>query len=295
MQVSFQSQWMVTSGFQLGIFIISALVFAAITTWQLKKGIQLKSITGFFVFMAVFHVFKIAGGVTGLVFLKSDKFNKGVFIATYIFDSISVGFLLRGVSSLVQHMLSQKLRANIMGKLAQPTYLGTRNDEFELLGDETSVKKEISDAESTLEAQKKKDPLKNTPFRVVTIVLLAAVITSVVGTSSLTEGDTSSTAETLLRVSSVLFVVGDVLLVASLLYLWAQGEEYVRVAPLLILALLILLVRCAYSIVSAFHGVSFDQPSRYMLMFGDYKYYAFMGLLVEAIADIFLLLAYSRW
>ncbi|CAI5756344.1 unnamed protein product [Candida verbasci] len=192
-----------------------------------------------------------------------DNFNLGLYIATYIFDSISLGFLTRSVSSLLQHMIKEQ------------------NPEL------------IQYDTNSLEKGKPKEKLNFWPFRILTVVLLAAVIINIVGTSELSEGDTSSMP--LIKASSILFLIGVVMIIALLVLVHLQSAQFSMIAKVLIAASVILIIRCIYSLLSAFHGISFSQPSKYMIYFGQYKYYTFLGFLPESLAGILILIAFWYW
>lgn len=84
-------------------------------------------------------------------------------------------------------------------------------------------------------------------------------------------------------------------MIAILVFMLSIGDKFNIIAKLLISGLVILIVRCAYSIMTTFHGINFEEPSKYMILFGDYKYYTFMGLMIEGLAAICILIAYWHW
>ncbi|KAI5957517.1 hypothetical protein KGF57_003211 [Candida theae] len=297
--------WKAVSGVQLGIFVITIGAFIAITFIQIRKGLRIKTILPFCILMLVFNGVKIVGGILGLVFLGNKTFNNSLFIATYICDSISLGFITRAISSLVQDIL-----ANKVGDAQENSNLSHIDSYNASDGSGRRFRKGPEDEESSARYAVKEFPLsshsgtlskvenlKKAPFRILTIVLLAAVITNIIGTSQLDSDDTSSnsTEQTLIRVSAVLFVVGVAGLIAVLAYISITSAHCAFISQLLIAALVVLIVRCVYSLISAFHGINFSSPSKYILMFGMPKYYGCLALLPEIVADIILLVAFYKW
>lgn len=304
MQVQYKSQWEVTSGFQVGFFAMFFFAFIYLTILKIRQHAKLRLIIAFFILAFIFNVLKIVGGITGLVLLKSTNFNETLFIVTYIFDSISLGLVLRAISSLVQHMFKQNRQQSASrNKFAFPSQYGntdhdSNNTELKTGDVETGYDNQYNEAvdNSLVESEDEltsKNPLN--PFRLVTLLILAAVVLSAVGYSLLSNDTSMSTAQNLVRAAAVLFLIGTLALIASLVYIWSHGAESLVVAPLLIAALVVLIVRCSYSLLTAFHGIHFNEPSKYMLIFGDYKYYTFLGLLTEGIANVLMLAAFSQW
>ncbi|KAI5951701.1 hypothetical protein KGF54_004776 [Candida jiufengensis] len=282
-QISHSTDWKVISIIQLAFFILLMISFVLITLVQIRKGISLTSIRGFFIFLIVFQLAKIVGGITGIILLDSSNFNQNVFIATYICDSISYGFITRGVSSLIQHMLNTK---------DQDSHQRTSNVSVSTF-DMENQKFESTESEYKIDEKQVK---KKSPFTIVTLILLAAVICNIVGMSNLS-GSTApdNTTETLIKTSAVLFLVGMILLILASIYLIIVSPNNKPTCTLLIVILLILIIRCIYSLLSAFHGVNFNQPSQYMLIFGDSKYYGFLALLPEGVAGILIMVVFFQW
>ncbi|EMG51100.1 hypothetical protein SBY92_001902 [Candida maltosa Xu316] len=280
-----KTQWLVVTYVQLVVFIILLIAFAILTKIQISKSKDVRSILRFFIFFFVFLIFKIAGAILGLVLVYESTFTLGVFITTYIFDSISLGFITRSIASLIQHMITQK----------------QKDDEEHFVINRPTAGK-IVDVESqsipsTIAANnnnQQKTPL-SLAFRVVTLVLLAAIILSIAGTSQLSDGESSGTPITLVKASSLLFLVGVLAMIGILIHVIRLGNQFNMVAKILIASLVILIVRCIYSILSAFHGIDFGDPSKYMIFFGNYEYYTFLGLLMEALSAIFIIIAFWFW
>lgn len=297
--------WKAVSGVQLGVFILAIGAFFSITVIQIRKGFKLKTILPFFILMIIFNGVKIAGGILGLVFLGNEKFSESLFIATYICDSISLGFITRAVSSLVQGIVAFKIDDPQDGNAHREIDSDSESNKSaggfrKGPGDEESATRYVSKDFSLNprnDISKKVENLKKAPFRILTIVLIAAVITNVIGTSQLDSDDSSSntTEQALIKASAVLFVVGVVGLIAVLTYISVTAKHCAFISQLLIAALVILIIRCVYSLISAFHGINFNSPSMYILMFGLPKYYGCLALFPEIVADIILLVAYYKW
>ncbi|RCK67627.1 hypothetical protein Cantr_03434 [Candida viswanathii] len=278
MQLHNYTEWEAVSYVQLFIFAIFFVEFAFSIIYKLRKKAQLKPILPFCILFSLFVLLKLTGGILGLVFMHQLTFNLNLFIPTYIFDTISLGFITRSISSLIEHMLNHQDAAD-SGQLPQRPMIQFKVDDIETQkdADDNSFAKNFW------------------PFKLVTVVLLVAVALSIAGTSQATETDPPSSVGTLLKTSSVLFLIGVLLMIGILVYILCMGEQFNTVAKLLILCLVILIVRCVYSMLAAFHGISFQTPNKYMILFGDYKYYTFLGLMIEALAGIGVLATFWYW
>ncbi|KAI5953893.1 hypothetical protein CANMA_004732 [Candida margitis] len=295
--------WKAVSGAQLGLFVLAIAAFITITFIQIRKGFKIKTILPFFILMIIFNGVKIAGGIVGLVFLENKKFNNSLFIATYICDSISLGFVSRAISSLVQGIIETKMENPQERNDNNDTDSGSNDSARHFTkgpeDEESATYFKSNDASTnprSILLSKGRD-LKKAPFRIVTLILLAAVITNIIGTSNLDNGDSSSdsTVESLIKASAVLFIVGVVCLIVVLAYISVKASHCALISQLLIAALVVLIVRCVYSLISAFHGINFASPSKYILMFGMPKYYGCLALLPEIVSNIILLVAYYKW
>lgn len=128
------------------------------------------------------------------------------------------------------------------------------------------------------------------PFEVLTLFVLVSIILSIVGSSQLASG--GSLTEN--KVSSLMFLAATLVLAAIVIYVNFNNPQYVLPARLLMATCLLLVIRCLYSIVAVFHNLSFTNPSKYSLMFGDYKYFTFLSLMMECVIGVVLLFIY-RW
>ncbi|RCK55248.1 hypothetical protein Cantr_03654 [Candida viswanathii] len=278
MQLHSYTEWEAVSYVQLFIFAIFFVEFSFSIIYKLRKRVQLKPILPFGIFFTLFVLLKLTGGILGLVFMHQPTFNLSLFIPTYIFDTISLGFITRSISSLIEHMLNLQDAADL-GRFPQ----------------HPMIQFKVDDIDTQKDADDNNFAKNFWPFKLVTVVLLVAVALSIAGTSQATETNPPSSVGTLLKTSSVLFLIGVLLMIGILVYILSMGEQFNIVAKLLILGLAILLVRCVYSMLAVFHGISFQTPNKYMIFFGDYKYYTFLGLLSEAWAALCVLVASWYW
>ncbi|KAI5964616.1 uncharacterized protein KGF55_001685 [Candida pseudojiufengensis] len=289
------TDWKAVSIVQLIFFILLMIAFIIITILQLRKGIKISSIRGFVIFLIIFQLAKIVGGITGLILLDSSKFNQNVFIATYICDSISYGFITRSISSLVQHMLkpeqefknhqdNQTINSN--GTL--PTY-DMENQKFESNNNYHQTNENIYKINET-------KINKKSPFYLITIIILAAVICNIYAMSNLAGDSTpDDTTKTLIKVSAILFLIGMILLIFASIFVIFTRPEHRKSCQILIITLFILITRSIYSLISGFNGINFNQPNQYMLIFGKPKYYGCLALLPEGIAGILVMILFYHW
>ena len=301
MDLQHTNGWKAISGSQLGLFVLAIGAFICITVIQVRKGFKIKTILPFFILMIIFNGVKIVGGILGLVFLGNDHFNNGLFIATYICDSISLGFITRAISSLVQDVMTKKLQTPVGGD--DNDVIDSDSDTNGSIRGFTKGPEDEESAhhhnvsEVSISPFSRVENLKKAPFKILTVVLIAAVMTNIIGTSQL-ESDglsSNSTEQTLIKVSAVLFVVGVVGLIAVLVHISITASHCACIAQILIAALVVLIVRCVYSLLSAFHGINFNSPSEYILMFGKPKFYGCLALYPEILANIILLIAHYKW
>lgn len=278
MQLPNYTGWEIVSYVQIFVFFIFLIEFIISIIFKLKKRNELKPMLPFFILFGLFLLLKVAGGILALVFMHQQNFQLSLFIPTYVFDTVSLGFITRSISSLIQHMFNQQ------GGLHNGRSPPIPNVEYK-----------ANDIENQSEEIHTNFAKKFWPFKLVTIVLIVAVILSIYGTSEASETNPPSSVGTFLRTSSILFLVGVILMIAILVFMLSIGDKFNIIAKLLISGLVILIVRCAYSIMTTFHGINFEEPSKYMILFGDYKYYTFMGLMIEGLAAICILIAYWHW
>ncbi|EGW30393.1 uncharacterized protein SPAPADRAFT_63243 [Spathaspora passalidarum NRRL Y-27907] len=268
------NQWKIVTIVQLVIFLITFGAFITITVFQYRKHGGLRRVLMFCIGITIFHTFKIVGAILGLVLINQDEINTSLFIPTYIFDTISLAIITNAIKSLVQVMLLDQQKQN----MPPPSY----------------TQKDIEIGQYNTSSNKK-EKVNFRPFRILSVVLLAAIVLNIIGVSQLSGGDVTSTTEALTKASSVLFLVGVLLLIGTLVFVHASGDDFNLVAKILIAALVILIVRCSYTMASAFNGLDFEHPNQFMIYFGHFQYYCFMGMLMELIAICIVLGAFSVW
>ncbi|RLV96548.1 hypothetical protein JA1_000082 [Spathaspora sp. JA1] len=270
------NEWKIVTIVQLAIFLVCFIAFIIIAVHQFNKHNGIQRIRMFLIGLTLFHLFKIMGAILGLVFIHQDTFNTNIFIPTYIFDTISMAMLTNAIKSLVEVMLLHQQKQNMPPPSYDPKYL--ENGHYE-----------------QQPTRPKKEKLNFPPFKILSLILLAAVILNIIGISQLSSGETTTTVKTLTKVSSVLFLAGVLLLIVLMVYIHGSGQDFEMVTKVLIGALIILIVRCSYTMASAFSGLSFVHPNQFMIYFGHWQYYCFMGMVMEAIAGCIVLWAFSVW
>ncbi|KAK6461100.1 hypothetical protein DFJ63DRAFT_337008 [Scheffersomyces coipomensis] len=278
-ELPYSEQWKIVGYVQIAWFAI--VLAAAIASYFKSFSIVKNHFKGFAVSFTIFSTFKLVGGITSTILFKGSTFNSGVYIATYIFDSISLGALLRSLFPFIQVMLD-----NGFENQTPPSYV---DKDGLLSGTVNNVNQRGGLISGLLTKTDKNGKPQNPVFRVLFLVVLAAIIISIIGSSKISFTTPSSEANSLLRVSSILFIAAIVLLSILLGYIFFTRTEYARFAAIIALAIPFVFIRCLYSVLSSFHGVSYTSP--YLLVFGDYKYYAFMALMCEGIASIIYLLS----
>ncbi|ABN64744.2 hypothetical protein PICST_34767 [Scheffersomyces stipitis CBS 6054] len=256
----FNHEWEIVFYVQLIWFALLCVTTVTLVTLNFAF-ISSAGLKGFCIYFTVFTLLKFAGGITGVILLSHKNLVSGLFIATYIFNTVSLGVLTKSLFPYLETMLKGDPR---MGKLEEPDQPQFKFGRFNF-----------------------------TPLRVVTLTILAAIICSIVGSSSIsTDGPTPSSTNTLFRVSSVLFTLCVLAMTAILIYIANKHAVFTRICMFLLVAAPLLLVRCVYSLLSSFHGISFGNPSKYMIIFGDYKYYALMALLEEGLVGVVFIITF---
>lgn len=266
MKVTQFDQWQIVSYVQIIWFTVLAIVNIVLISMFHNKVQNRKQLWIFSGYFGVFTLAKILGGILGLVFLHESKFNEGLYIAVYVFDSVSLGFLLKSIFPFIKCMLKKDVKGDEEMYPSQSKWP-------EMNGAPAIIAKYFLG-----------------PLEVLTLFVLISVILSIVGSSKMASG--GSLTEN--KVSSLMFLFATLVLAAIVIYVNFNNPHYVLPARLLILTSLILVVRCLYSIVAVFHNLSFTNPSKYSLMFGDYKYFTFLSMLMECVVGVVLLFIY-RW
>lgn len=273
MKVEYFDEWQAVSYVQIIWFAVLAfanivLLFTFYSSFLNKK--QLWMFSGYF---GVFTIAKIAGGVLGIIFLHKPEFDQGLYIAVYVCDSVSLGMLLKSSFPFIQRMLKKEANPD------QEMYNGEPIKGYGPFDVETKPVKPTLIQKYFLG-----------PFQFLTLLVLVSVILSIVGSSLMSSSNGNVTP---LKVSSLLFLASTLVLGGIVIYVNFNNPNYVFPARLLMCCAFLLVVRCLYSILSSFNHLSFTNPSKFSLMFGDYKYFTFLALLMESLVGIALILTYQ--
>lgn len=276
--------WKIVSYVQIAFYVLIAIVDVFVilrfisarrnrnTSWG--KGVN--NIFKFYlIYFSLFIVFKIAGGVCAAILFHQDTFPLGLTIATFIFDSISLGILIKSVLPLIEYFLD--LRSDIV--------TGTVNLEEEYKLTEEG------------EAYERPEKGRYHPFKILTLILMGAVICSIVASSEMSSSP--STYKTCIKISAILFLV-VVLIVTAILFFtisffsssaYPHASIITQQAIILLIACPFLLIRVIYSILSAFSNsnIASSTPGKFTLLFGDYVYYTFLGFIEECIIALIII------
>lgn len=274
--------WKALTYFQIGFYVLIAIVdlLQIIQVFKARSNVEgsfEKGVTRIFrsylIYSTLFVICKITGGVLGAVLLNLKTANTNVLIATYVFDSVSLGFLIKTFLPIVEFVLDK--RTDILNGVAGID----------------------SDAKYQGEIERPKKGRYH-PFRILTLVLLAAVICTIVASSSMS--DNISTYRACLKASALLFLAVVIIMMAMVAYLikffktanYPHSDIVIRLATIVLAATPFLIVRCVYSILSAFSNTNLFEgvPSKYTLFAGDYVYYTFIAFVEECVVIILIIL-----
>ncbi|KGU35867.1 Plasma membrane-associated protein [Candida albicans P60002] len=284
MELSNYTHWEIVSYVQVFLFAILLVAFLVITSIKKKERKGLRQILPFFIFFTIFLVLKIVGGILGLVFIHQKTFNVSLFIPTFIFDSIGLGFIARSITSLVTH--------NFKYQDDLPEFFRSKHQKAKNNNSSNAYKKSDNDSDNYNDDN---DEINYWPFRVLTIILIAAIVVNIVGTNISVNNQGSSMGTSLIKAGSILFLIEILLMILFLVTIGLSGSQLNTVVYLLIVGLVVLIVRCVFSILSGFHWSTWENPSPYIIYFGKYQYYTFLALLPEVITAIIILVAFMFW
>lgn len=273
MKVEYFEEWQAVSYVQIIWFAVLAfanivLLFTFYSRFLNKK--QLWMFSGYF---GVFTIAKIAGGVLGIIFLHKPEFVEGLYIAVYVCDSVSLGMLLKSSFPFIERMLKKDA-----------------NPDQEMYNEEPVKGYGPFDVETKSARPTLIQKYFLGPFQFLTLLVLVSVILSIVGSSQMSSSNANVTP---IKVSSLLFLAATLVLGGIVIYVNFNNPIYVFPARLLMCCAFLLVIRCLYSILSSFNHLSFTNPSKFSLMFGDYKYFTFLALLMESLIGIALILTYQ--
>ncbi|GMM37417.1 hypothetical protein DASC09_047420 [Saccharomycopsis crataegensis] len=239
----YRQQWNIVNYVQLFVFSVS-LVLTMVLMGARKTQLTYYKGNTKVAFILVYEILQVAGAILGLVFMHLSKFNSTIYIICYVFDSAAIGFLI------------------------QVVYSG-----FEMIH-------AISGSDLKISAES----------RLLSTLLLAGMATYTAGSSILSNGN-ADTSYLLMKIGGFLFLAVTVLIFLSLVRLKTQSSN---ASVLLFLTIVFVIVQIIYSLIVSFHKamISTDQSTKfiskdvennpkYLLYFGDYKYYLFMSLMMS--------------
>lgn len=259
MQGQYSNQWEVVMIVQMAWFFFAILAEGFVFLTIRPRVSTRKSIIPFFIYFSIFSLLKLAGAVLGVVFLHTKALNSSMYAATYSLNSISLGFTTKCVLVFVEHF-----------------YKGPRNDK--------------EDEENT-----KSLNFKIHPFRLVTLILLVAIILSIVGTTQKASGNSSPG---LSDAGALMFLVTLIILIVILIHLYYVIEDSRKMFKQLLALAGALLIRAAYSNVVAFGVKDYFGDSKFLLFYGRWEYYTFMVLLTESIISsqlLYAIICFTEW
>lgn len=268
------TSWEIVAYVQVIFFAIMLIGLGAVVVLKWTKGTDRGIIKKFVGYFGLFTVFKVAGGICGIILLHQSQYSSGLTMATYILDNISLGLLIKSVLPFLELMVTEKDPKALVGNpFKYETGSEDQTMDVRKMGLGTLV-------ETTLK--------KNLPFRVLTLVITAAVICTIVGATGINSSGKNSGSSPM-KAGSILFLV--VIILMAILIAWGHSlnADHRTMAKILLGSIAFFITRAVYSILSSFAGIDFENPSKFLLIFGEYQYYTFMGFLEECIISIILL------
>lgn len=276
------NNWRILTYVQIAFYVVIAAVDIIQKIQVLKarrnaegsfeKGVS-RIFRSYMIYASLFIICKVTGGICGAVLFNLDELNTNLLIATYVFDSVSLGFLIKTLLPIIEFIVDK--RSDILDGVVNL---------------DPDVKNEAEEVE-----RPKKGRFH--PFRILTLVLLAAVICTIVASSSMS--DDIATYRACLKASALLFLSVVVIIIAFLIYLimffksanYPHSDIVIQLASIILIATPFLLVRCVYSILSAFSNTNLfvGKASKYTLFYGDYVYYTFLAFVEECVAIIIII------
>mmetsp|Transcript_2269 Transcript_2269/g.2492 ORF Transcript_2269/g.2492 Transcript_2269/m.2492 type:complete len:287 (-) Transcript_2269:2251-3111(-) len=270
-----KTSWEIVAYVQVIFFAIMLIGLVVVVVQKWTKGNDRKIIRKFGGYFGLFTICKVAGGICGIILLHQSQYSSGLTMATYILDNISLGILIKCVLPFLELMVTEKDPEALQGN---PFKYDNGSEDQKINFRNTGIGSLV---ETTLK--------KNLPFRLLTLVILAAVICTIVGSSNISsDGNNSGTSP--MKAGSILFLVLIVLMGALIIWGHSLNKDHQLMAKILLVSIIFYIIRSIYSILSSFAGINFENPSKYLLIFGQYQYYTFMGFLEECIISITLLM-----
>lgn len=224
---------------------------------------------GFSIYYFLLTSCKTVGGIISLVVLHSSTFNEGLYIGAYILESISLGFELRALSCFTDHFY------HYHDIITNPIRIVEVDKE----------KLEDSSTDSLQKIKKQKIPLFH-PFTILTFIVIAGIVCTAVGASNAVD---SSSPPPEMKAGGIIFLVASVIMIGLYIHL-AITSPALRVLTFpSILTACVLIVRSIYVILVSFNKTGPMEPSKYTLIFGEYKYFLALVVIMEAIIVVLLI------
>lgn len=268
------TSWEIVAYVQVIFFAIMLIGLGAVVVHKWTKGTDRGIIKRFVGYFGLFTVCKVAGGICGIILLHQSQYSSGLTMATYILDNVSLGLLIKSVLPFLELMVTEK----------DPEALVGNPFKYEM-GSEDQTMDVRKVGLGTLVGTTLK---KNLPFRVLTLVITAAVICTIVGATGINSNGKNSGSSPM-KAGSILFLVVIILMAVLIAWGHSLNEDHRIMAKILLGSIAFFIVRAVYSILSSFAGINFENPSKFLLIFGEYQYYTFMALLEECIISTILL------
>lgn len=268
------TNWEIVAYVQVIFFAIMLIGLGAVVLQKWTKGTDRGIIKRFGGYFGIFTACKVAGGACGIILLHQSHYSSGLTMATYILDNVSLGLLIKCVLPFLELMVTEK---DSEALVENPFKYDTGSEDQIMDVRKVGLGRLVG---TTLK--------KNLPFRVLTLVITAAVICTIVGATGINSNGQNSGSSPM-KAGSILFLV--VMIFMAVLIAWGHSlnEDHRTMAKILLLSIAFYIIRAVYSILSSFAGINFENPSKFLLIFGEYQYYTFMAFLEECIISMILL------
>jgi len=260
--------WEIIGAIQISLYTIITLV----SIYPALKLIKSKSsFKWFYIRYSILLLTKIIGGAL-LISYTHDYTNVNMAIATSVFNTIALGLISVLLAFCVRYvdtykMTHENLKSSSKSKYKHGVILSlftadyTKSRSWEILAEK---------------------------------LLIVVMIVNIVGNCSMS--DDRETSKKLQEAGSILFLVVLLVIICLIIHkvIKAKKRQSDKEYKFILIVLFIcgimspfILVRMIYSICSAFafkvDGTYTTDVSKYTFLFGDWKYYAFLGFLEECI------------
>lgn len=270
------TNWEIVAYVQLIFFAIMLIGLGAVVLQKWRKGTDRGIIKRFVGYFGIFTVCKVAGGVCGIILRHQSQYSSGLTMATYILDNVSLGLLIKSVLPFLELMVTEK---DPEALVENPFKYDTGSEDQMMDVRKMGIGKLVG---TTLK--------KNLPFRVLTLVITAAVICTIVGATGINSNGQNRSSP--MKAGSILFLVAIIFMAVLIAWGHSLNEDHRTMAKILLVSIAFYIIRAVYSILSSFAGINFENPSKFLLIFGEYQYYTFMAFLEECIISMILLVKF---